>query len=101
MSEYKNADAMKLKLQYEKTISEVKKEFTQLFPHLKVEFCTTENQNIVAPHAIPDTTALGDIIGVLKEGTVDIASTTPLKEIEKLLQQQYYLPVHICYMPAQ
>src|SRR5690349_20799438 len=98
MSEYKNADAMKLKLQYEKTISEVKKEFTQLFPHLKVEFCTTENQNIVAPHAIPDTTALGDITGVLKEGTVDIASTTPLKEIEKVLQQQYCLPVHICYM---
>ena len=92
---------MKLKLQYEKTISEVKKEFTQVFPHLKVEFCTSENQNLVATHALPDTTALGDITGVLKEGIVDIASTTPLKEIEEVLQQQYCLPVQICYRPAQ
>ena len=95
-----NANAMKLKLQYEKTISEVKKEFTQVFPQLKVEFCTTEKQNMVATHAIPDTTTLGDITGVLKEGIVDITSTTPLKEIEKVLQQQYCLPVQICYMPA-
>jgi DUF438 domain-containing protein len=49
-----NANAMKLKLQYEKTISEVKKEFTQVFPQLKVEFCTTEEQNMVATHAIPE-----------------------------------------------
>jgi hypothetical protein len=95
-----NANAMKLKLQYEKTISEVKKEFTQVFPQLKVEFCTTEEQNTVATHAIPDTTALGDITGVLKEGTVELTSNTPLKEIEKVLQQQYCLPVQICYMPA-
>jgi hypothetical protein len=56
---------------------------------------------MVASHALPDTTALGDITGVLKEGIVDIASTTPLKEIEKVLQQQYCLPVQICYRPAQ
>ena len=92
---------MKLILNYEKTIREVKKELSQAFPLMTIEFVAAEaSASLTKASLFPDTTELGDIRGVMKEGEIDLLSSTPAEVIEEVFRHQYFLPVHVYNRPA-
>ena len=91
---------MKLKLQYEKTIGDVKKEFHDSFPKFKLEFVGTaeeSDQSIATEKKLTDGTCLGSITGVLKEGTIDLEASDKAGEVLHLLNDEYKLPVQLYY----
>jgi hypothetical protein len=94
----KNGKAMKVVLQYEKTIEEVKKEFTQAFPNLKLEFLPDKDNNkAVNPNSLPTSAILGEIRGALKEGSIIINVSNTIGEVKKAFQNQFLLPIQLYY----
>jgi hypothetical protein len=89
---------MKIILQSERTIGEVKEEFNRVYPFLKIEFFTKSSdpgRDSPGSEEIDSSTELIDVTGVLKEGAIDINPTDTVKEVEKKFEHQYGLPVHI------
>jgi len=89
---------MKIALNSQKTISEVKQEFTKTFPFLKIEFFKKKHgsgQGSPVWEEIEPTHQLIDISGVLKEGAIDLEPADTVKDVEQRFQSQYGLPVQI------
>lgn len=87
---------MKVVLQYEKTIAEVKNEFTQAFPGLKLEFFA-DAPNQLNKTNLPGNALLGDIQGALKEGSIAFNAGTTVEEVKQAFQNQFRLPVRLYY----
>ena len=90
---------MKLTLQYEKTIQDVKKEFNQAFPYLTIEFLPKYDKS-GEPARLPDHITLGDINGILKEGAVIITPDNTAEEVERIFENKFSLPVQLLYRKA-
>lgn len=88
---------MKVLLQSNRTVGEVRDEFNNSFPYLKIVFVSRkedEKTGVIVEEVDP-ATRLIDVSGVLKEGDIDIRSTETIKEVEQRFEKQYGLPVHI------
>lgn len=95
---------MKLVLHYEKTIGEIKREFSHTFPYLRIEFFQKNNEGynwFNQQNKLSDNTSIGDIQGVLKEGVVDITPDKTVKEVEQIFENRFSLPVHLYYRRAK
>ena len=89
---------MKITLYSQKTIGEVKQEFTKTFPFLKIEFFKRKHnpgQGSPILEEIEPTHQLIDVSGVLKEGAIELDPTDTVKDVEQRFQSQYGLPVQI------
>lgn len=89
---------MKITLCSQKTISEVKQEFTKTFPFLKIEFFKKKHhpgQGSPIWEEVEPSHQLIDVSGVLKEGAIELEPTDTVKAVEQKFQYQYGLPVQI------
>ena len=88
---------MKIILRSERTIKEVKEEFSNMYPFLKIEFFKNYNpdDSLQQPEEFDPSTELIDVSGVLKEGAIDIEPTDSVKEVEYKFLHHCGLPVHI------
>ena len=87
---------MKILLQSNKTVEEIKEEFANAYPFLRIAFFTKRQETEGAITEEVDTsTGLIEVSGILKEGNIDINPTDTIKEVEQKFEKQYGLPVHI------
>jgi len=87
---------MKILLHFNRTVEEVKEEFNNSFPYLKIVFINKKQDggSSQIEEVDPDR-CLIEVSGILKEGDIDIKSTDTIKEVEQRFEKQYGLPVHI------
>jgi hypothetical protein len=89
---------MELVLTYQETVKDIKKQFSSLFPYLKLE-CFTEphvaGQGSPYRKMVPQSTQLGEIDGILREGELALKPDTTVKELELAFQQGFGLPVQV------
>lgn len=89
---------MELVLTYQETVKDIKKQFNCLYPYLKLEFFTEPHvagQGSPYRKMVPQSTQLGEIEGVLHEGTLVANPDSPVKELEQAFQQQFGLSVQV------
>ncbi len=89
---------MKLLLANSKTIAEVKKVFSESYPHLKIEFFTRPHDDKAASwskYMIFDQNQTLAKIGMLKEGVLTLSDITITGEFEQLLSVRYGLFVQV------
>jgi hypothetical protein len=89
---------MELVLTYQETVKDIKKQFNSLYPYLKLEFFTEPHvagQGSPYRKMVPQSTQLGEIEGILHEGTLVASPDSPVKELEQAFQQQFGLPVQV------
>src|SRR5689334_14788624 len=93
---------MQLILQYEKTVRDLKNEFSQAFPFMKLVFIP--RNAAPAPDIqdqIPDAVSIGEVKGALKEGVINISADNTIEEVEQLIKSRVQLPVHLYYRDEQ
>ena len=89
---------MKFLLTNSKTIAEAKTAFSELFPHLKIEFFTQPHDNAKASwskYMVFDQTQTLKQIGLRKEGVILLSNDTITGEFEQFLAVNYGLFVQI------
>jgi PAS domain-containing protein len=87
---------MKILLYSNRTVEEIKEEFSAAYPYLKISFYTKRQEAEGAlTEEMDPSTELIEVSGVLKEGDIDINPTDTIKEVERKFEKQYGLPVHI------
>jgi hypothetical protein len=87
---------MKILLHSNRTVEEVKEEFSTIFPYLRIGFFTKKQESEGAINEEVDpSTQLIEVSGVLKEGDIEINPTDTIKVVEQKFEKQYGLPVHI------
>lgn len=89
---------MELLLTNTKTLAEVKEAFSDLFPHLKIEFFTQPHDILKgswSKHMITDELQTLEKIGMLKEGVLTLSNDTVTGEFEQLLGVRYGLFVQV------
>lgn len=89
---------MKLLLTNSKTIAEVQETFSDLFPHLKIEFFTQPHNDKTASWSkfmIFDKSKPLKEIGLLKEGVITLTNETITGEFEQFLSVRYGLFVQV------
>lgn len=87
---------MKILLQSNRSVKEIKEEFTKTYPFLRIAFITKrqEPEGAITEEVDPSTQLI-EVSGILKEGDIDINPTDTIKEVEHKFEKQYGLPVHI------
>ena len=89
---------MNLQLQAQKSIKELKQEFSNSFPFLKIEFFVRGHQAGEASplsEELPVTATLIEVTGVLREGTLTINPKDTVAAVEKRLEHEFGLPAQI------
>ena len=89
---------MKLLLSNSKTVAEVQEAFSDLFPHLKIEFFTQPHDDKAASwskYMIFDKSKPLKEIGLLKEGVITMTNETITGEFEQFLSVRYGLFVQV------
>jgi hypothetical protein len=89
---------MELVLSFQETVKDVKKQFCYAFPYLKLEFFTEPHvvgQGSTLLKMVPQSTLLGEINGILREGELSISPNDTVKDLEQAIQQQFGLPVQV------
>lgn len=89
---------MKLLLTNSKTIADAQEAFSQLFPHLKIEFFTRPHEDKAASwskYMIFDHQKTLEEIGMLKEGVITLSNETITGEFEQFLSVRYGLFVQV------
>ena len=89
---------MNLNLQAQKSIKELKKEFSSSFPFLKIEFFVRSHQEGEASplsEELPGTATLIEVTGALREGMLTIDPKDTVAAVEKRLGDEFGLPAQI------
>ena len=89
---------MNINLQAQKTIKELKKEFSNSFPFLKIEFFVRSHEAGEASplsEELPGTATLLEVTGALREGMLTIDPKDTVASVEKKLGHEYGLPAQI------
>ena len=89
---------MKLTLTGNTKVREVKNQFSQVFPFLKLEFFTQGQQEgggSALAQKTADQTPLATLAPPLRQAVVSFTPTTTVAELEQRLQCEYGLPVHV------
>lgn len=80
-----------------RTISEVQKDFTTMFPFLKIEFFNSRSNagsDFSAKKIIPATRKIGDIRAVA-DGSIEITGDTKVQNLESSFNKQFGLGVQV------
>ena len=88
---------MKILLQSNRKVGDIREEFNNSFPYLQLVFLTKKEdaKGVVATEEIEPGARLIEVSGILKEGDIEIRSTETVKEVERRFEKQYGLPVRI------
>jgi len=88
---------MKILLHCNRTVEEVREEFSNSFPYLKIIFVSKKEdpKRGMVLEEIDPAARLIEVSGVVKEGDIDIKSTDTIKDVEQRFEKKYGLPVHI------
>ena len=89
---------MNLHLQAQKSIKELKQEFSNSFPFLKIEFFVRSHEAGEASplsEELPGTATLIEVTGALREGTFTIDPKDTVAAVEKRLGHEFGLPAQI------
>src|SRR5687767_10421608 len=89
---------MELVLSFQETVKDVKKQFNNAFPYLKLEFFTEPHVIGQGSHLlkmVPQSTLLCEISGILCDGEITIDPESTVKELEQTFQQKFGLPVQV------
>lgn len=89
---------MKLYISANLKVGDIKEAFHAEFPFLKLEFFKKKHktgEGTLLSEIKTDDTLLVDILGVMREGEIEITPTQTVNELEQLLQRKYNLPVQV------
>ena len=89
---------MELKLFRNKTIRELKKQFSKNFSFLKLEFFFIKyrkEEGSAMQQKIADHTCLSDLSFVHREGLFSFTKSTTVNEFEQRMQKEFGLPVQV------
>jgi hypothetical protein len=89
---------MKIKISDEKTLGQVKKEFSYLFPNLKIEFYKVphrENEGSINKNLLNEDLTIGKVRNVHTDGELFINADSVTAEVESEFKKQYGLNVQI------
>jgi|GEM_PF-804857 len=88
---------MKILLQSNRKVGDIREEFNNSFPYLQLVFLSKKEdaKGVVATEEIEPGARLIEVSGILKEGDIEIRSTETVKEVERRFEKQYGLPVRI------
>ena len=88
---------MKILLQSNRKVGDIREEFNNSFPYLQLVFLSKKEdaKGVVATEEIEPGARLIEVSGILKEGDIEITSTETVKEVERRFEKQYGLPVRI------
>ena len=89
---------MKFLLTNSKTIAETQEAFSELFPHLKIEFFTRPHEDKAASwskYMIFDKTKTLQEVGLMKEGIITLSDDTKTGEFEQFPGVRYGLFVQV------
>jgi hypothetical protein len=89
---------MQLYLSINLRVSDIKKAFHNDFPFLKLEFFKkkhTGGEGSLLSDKTSDDTLLMDILGVMREGDIEITPTQSVSEVEQIFQKKFNLPVQV------
>ena len=89
---------MELKLYAHTTVREVKKQFSNYFPYLKLDFFMEghkKGEGSGLKQKVHDGLHLLEVTGILKEGTYSFEPSATVAALEQSLQNEYGLPVQV------
>lgn len=89
---------MEIVLTYQETVKDIKKQFNNAFPYLKLEFfCEPHVVGQGSPYQklVPPSTLLGEINGILREGEMTLTPQDTVKDVEQGFQRSFGLPVQV------
>ena len=89
---------MELVLTYQETVKNVKKQFNEAFPYLKLEFFTEPHiigEGSPLKKQVPSSTLLGEINGIITEGEITLKPEYTVSFVEQAFQRKFGLPVQI------
>ena len=89
---------MKLYLSAEVMVKQIKNEFQERFPYLKLEFFKDKHgflESSPRKDIIPSNLTLIEAAGAMKEGEIEITSKQTVAEVEQTFQNKFNLPVQI------
>jgi len=95
---FTNHVIMHLHIAPERLISEIQKEFNDLFPFLKIEFFNNRSltrSDFTARQIIPNTRKLCDSQLGIQEGNIDIDEDMKVNELEKLFKNRFNLAAQV------
>ncbi|MEK7224207.1 MAG: hypothetical protein AAB221_00805 [Bacteroidota bacterium] len=79
-------------------ISDIQKDFNKVFPFLKLEFFNPRQvarAGFTARQILPNTKKIGDSQLAITDGQIEIAENMKVKDLEKLLKDQFSLAVQV------
>lgn len=89
---------MQLKIAPEKLISDIQKEFNDVYPFLKLEFFNNKSfarKNFSSSQIIPNNRKLSDgILGLVKDN-IEIAEDMKVSDLENLFRDKFRLAVQV------
>jgi hypothetical protein len=89
---------MHLNIAPDRLISEIQKEFNEIFPFLKLEFFNNRSfarNNFSASQIIPWNKKLGEGQTGIKEGDIEIEESMKVSELENLFKDKFKLAVQV------
>ena len=89
---------MKLYLSAEAKVKEIKSEFEERFPYLKLEFFKKKHgllESSPRKDMVPSNLTLIEAADAMKEGEIEITRKQTVAEVEQLFQNKFNLPVQI------
>jgi hypothetical protein len=89
---------MHLNIAPDRLISEIQKEFNEIFPFLKLEFFDNKSfarNNFSASQIIPWNKKLGEGQTGIKEGEIEIEESMKVSELENLFKDKFKLAVQV------
>jgi len=93
-----NPETMHLKIAPNRLISEIQKEFNEVFPFLKIEFFKSKSfsrSDFMAHQIIPPTRKIGDGQQAITDGDIEVAEEMKVKELEKIFKDQFSLAAQV------
>jgi hypothetical protein len=93
-----NPDTMHLHIAPNRLISDIQKEFNEVFPFLKIEFFKTKSfsrAEFMAHQIIPSQKKISEGQLAITDGDINIPSEMKVKELEKIFRDQFSLAAQV------
>ncbi len=95
---FTNSITMKLKVTPDRLISDIQKEFNEIFPYLKLEFFNLRSfvrNDFSAKMILPNNKKLSDGVNGIKTGTIEIENGMKVSDLEKKFKDEFSLAVQV------
>jgi hypothetical protein len=95
---FTNPETMHLHIAPNSLISDIQKEFNEVFPFLKIEFFKTKSfarSDFMAHQIIPSHRRIGDGQLAITDGDIEVPAEMKVKELEKIFKDQFSLAMQV------